>query len=57
MMIQVTMLMKAMMHATNDGGVHERGNISTNESLSTFRMFFFLKLKEKKKSWYNECND
>jgi hypothetical protein len=50
MMIQVTMLMKAMMHATNDGGVHERGNISTNESLSTFRMFFFLKLKEKKKS-------
>lgn len=37
MMMQTTMLMEAM----DDDGVHDKGNISTNESLS----IFFFKFK------------
>jgi hypothetical protein len=48
-----------LMQVMNDGGVCDRGDISTNESMSTFRIYIFQKLKDQKNifSFYNECND
>jgi hypothetical protein len=33
--------------AMDDDDVHDRGNVSTNESLLNFRMFFFSKKNQK----------
>ncbi len=37
--------------AMDDDDVHDRGNVSTNESLLNFRMFFFSKKNKKCKNY------
>jgi len=37
--------------AMDDDDVHDRGNVSTNESLLNFRMFFFQKRIKKCKNY------